>query len=143
MDADLKDNVSSTSTWGRALFMILFGIIYSVAEIVLVSVVLFQFCFVLFTGSANVRLLAFGKEISEFIYAVFLYLTYNSEERPFPFAPWPSEDDSFDSAEDPNFAEGSSSAEAPRPAEGSNHTEGDAEFSSDDNELIEGSADKK
>lgn len=91
MDSEIKSNVSSTDTWGRALFMILFGIIYSVAEIVLITVVVIQFCFVLFSGDKNIRLLQFGKELSEFIYQVFLYQTFNSDDKPFPFANWPSE----------------------------------------------------
>ncbi len=87
--SDLKANVSDTNTWGRALFMILFGIIYSVAEVVLVAVVVIQFLFVLFSGDRNPRLLRFGKELSTFIYQIFLFLTFNTEEKPFPFADWP------------------------------------------------------
>lgn len=91
MAPDLKENLSNTTTWGRALFMILFGIIYSVAEVVLVAVVVIQFFFVLVTSEKNPRLLRFGKELSLFIYQVFLYQTYNTEEKPFPFADWPKE----------------------------------------------------
>ena len=91
MSSDLKENVSNTNTWGRALFMILFGIIYSVAEVVLVAVIVIQFFFVLFTTEKNERLLGFGKELSTFIYQVFLFLTFNTEEKPFPFADWPKE----------------------------------------------------
>ncbi len=91
--SELKENVSNTNTWGRALFMILFGIIYSVAEVVLVAVVVIQFLFVLFSSEKNPRLLVFGKEISTFIYQVFLFLTFNTEEKPFPFADWPSDEE--------------------------------------------------
>ena len=91
MSSELKENVSNTNTWGRALFMILFGIIYSAAEVVLVAVIVIQFFFVLFTTEKNERLLVFGKELSTFIYQVFLYLTFNTEEKPFPFADWPKE----------------------------------------------------
>lgn len=92
MDSEIKEHISSTNTWGRALFMVLFGIIYSVAEMVLVTVVLLQFCFVLFSGTTNERLLRFGGELSDFLYQIFQYWTYNSEEKPFPFANWPSRD---------------------------------------------------
>jgi len=89
MESEIKEHISSTNTWGRALFMLLFGIIYSVAEMVLVTVVVLQFCFVLFSGNTNDRLLRFGAELSDFLYQIFMYLTYNSEEKPFPFANWP------------------------------------------------------
>lgn len=100
MDTEIKENISSTTTWGRALFMLLFGLIYSVAEMVLVAVVLLQFCFVLFSGATNDRLLRFGGELSDFLYQIFLYLTFNSEEKPFPFADWPGREDSGDSEAD-------------------------------------------
>ena len=99
MDPDIKQNISSSSTWGRGLFMVLFGIIYSVAEIVLITVVFTQFCFVLITNEKNPRLLRFGHELSTFIYSVFLFLTFNSEEKPFPFAPWPTSEDLEETAE--------------------------------------------
>jgi hypothetical protein len=90
MDPNLKQNVSSSNTWGRLLFMLLFGVIYSVAEIVLLAVVVVQFLFVLFSGEKNPRLLKFGKELSMFVYQVFLFLTFNTEDKPFPFDQWPS-----------------------------------------------------
>jgi hypothetical protein len=93
MAPDLKENFSNTTTWGRALFMLLFAIIYSIAEMVIGAVVIIQFLFVLFSGRVNERLLHFGGELSRFIYQVFLYLTYNTEEKPFPFADWPPRDD--------------------------------------------------
>ena len=92
MAPDLKENFSNTTTWGRALFMILFAIIYSVAEVVIGAVVVIQFFFVLFSGATNPRLLRFGSQLSRFIYQVFLYLTYNREDKPFPFADWPSDE---------------------------------------------------
>jgi hypothetical protein len=114
MSSDLKENVSNTNTWGRALFMILFGIIYSVAEVVLVAVIVIQFLFVLFSSDKNERLLHFGKELSTFIYQVFLYLTFNTEEKPFPFADWPKEPESESGTE---TVETSAEAEPPKPQE--------------------------
>ena len=74
----------------RGLFMLLFSIIYSVAEVVLAIVVLLQFSFVLVSRERNYRLLEFGAQVSTFIYQVLRYVTFNSDERPFPFADWPS-----------------------------------------------------
>ena len=48
----------------------------------------------------NDRLLRFGGELSDFLYQIFLYLTFNSEEKPFPFADWPGREDSGDSEAD-------------------------------------------
>jgi len=88
--SDLKEHVKDTNVWMRLLFMLLFVIIYSVAELVLAIVVFFQFCSVLFSGNKNEKALLLGSQLSAFVYQVFQYLTYNSEVRPFPFAEWPS-----------------------------------------------------
>ncbi len=90
MEATLKENVKRRGTWMRLLYMLMFALIYQVAEIVLAAVVIFQFFFALFAGRPNERLLAFGQGLSTFIYEILRYLTYNSEDKPFPFAPWPS-----------------------------------------------------
>ena len=83
------DNLKNGQTWLRGIFMILFGLIYSVTEVIVFVVILLQFFFVLFTGRQNVRLKEFGEGLSVFIYQIVSYWTYNSEERPFPFAKWP------------------------------------------------------
>lgn len=88
--SEFKENVKDTKAWIRLLFMLLFGVIYSVAEVVLTLVVVFQFLCVLFSGSKNEKALLLGSQLSAFVYQVFNYLTYNSEEKPFPFADWPS-----------------------------------------------------
>ena len=82
-------NLLSGPTWLRGLFMALFLLIYGVAEILLTAVVLLQFLFVLISGEKNERLTGFGKSLSLFVYQIILYWTYNSEEKPFPFASWP------------------------------------------------------
>lgn len=89
MTDDLKDNVREKSTWMRALYMLLFAIIYSVSEIVLTAVVIFQFFTVLFTRKANERLLKLGQSLATFIYQIIQYLTFISDDRPYPFGAWP------------------------------------------------------
>lgn len=69
--------------------MLLFAFLYSLGEMVLAAVAVLQFGWFLFTGAPNPRLLAFGADLARWFYQIFLYLTFNSEARPFPFAPWP------------------------------------------------------
>lgn len=99
MDKSLKQNLSAGSTWMRALYIVLFAIFYSIAEIVIAVVVVFQFLMLLFTGSPNARLLDFGQGLSTYVYQVMRYLTFNSHARPFPFSDWPGADDAADTAE--------------------------------------------
>ncbi len=69
--------------------MLLFGLLYNVAEIVTWAVVLFQFIAKLITGKTNDQLLLFGRSLSLYIYEIWRFLTFNSEDLPFPFAEWP------------------------------------------------------
>ncbi len=93
----LREHLTSRGTWMRGLHMVIFAIIYSVAEVVLTAVVVFQFATHLFTGRANERLVAFGRILSVYLYRILLFLTYNTEDRPFPFAPWPKADEAAES----------------------------------------------
>lgn len=92
MDHELKENLKQKKTWLRGLYMLLFAIFYSVAEIVILVVVVFQFLLALFTARTNARLVLFGKSLSTYVYQVMLYLTFNSEDKPFPFGEWPAAD---------------------------------------------------
>ena len=87
---EIEENLKSRSTWLRLLFMIVLAFIYGISRIVVGAVVVLQFLVVLFTGETNERLRAFGRSLSTYTYQVLLYLTYNTEERPFPFdLDWP------------------------------------------------------
>jgi hypothetical protein len=110
LSEDVKENVKDSSVWKHLLFMLLFGFLYSVAEVVLVAVVVFQFLFVLFTGNKNDRLLDLGSKISNYIYQVLRYLTYNNDERPYPFSDWPSGQDTADAEEPASVQDAKSDA---------------------------------
>ena len=90
MDDGLKQHLTEKGVWRRALYMLLFIVIYWVVEIVVIAVVILQFLLNLFTGKKNNYLLEFGQDLSRYIYQILLFLTYNSEELAFPFSAWPS-----------------------------------------------------
>lgn len=86
---DLKSNLLSKEHWLRLVFMILFAVLLYVAAIVMSFLVIVLFIFALVTGRANANLRQLGDTLSQFIYAVLRFLTYNTDAKPFPFAPWP------------------------------------------------------
>lgn len=92
MNTELKSHLASRHTWLRGFYMLLFAVIYHVAEFVIGVVVVLQFLFSLFTGQVNTRLLQFGHSLSRYAYQILCYLTFNSEQLPFPFDDWPSDD---------------------------------------------------
>ena len=53
MNEALKANLTSGRTWKRLVYMILFAVVFNVAELVIAFVVVLQFAFKLFTGEAN------------------------------------------------------------------------------------------
>jgi hypothetical protein len=87
----LEDNLKSRSTWMRLLFMLVIVVFYAVSRLVVATVVIVQFFHVLFTGQTNSRLKEFGQSLSTYTYQMLRYLTFNTEQRPFPFdTDWPS-----------------------------------------------------
>jgi len=90
VNPELKRHLTASETWLRGLFIVIFAVIYSVAEVVLGAVVVFQFLATLFTGETNARLRSFGLSLGAFIYQIIAYMTFNSDEKPFPFGPWPA-----------------------------------------------------
>jgi hypothetical protein len=90
---EIKTNIFTAATWIRGLVMFLYFMVISVAKFVMAAVVLFQFGTVLITGKQNAALLSFGHSLSLYIYQIYLYLTYNSDIKPFPLASWPKSAD--------------------------------------------------
>ena len=89
MSNDVKDNLKSQSTWKRGLYMLLYLLFSSLAEIVLAAVIIFQFLLKLFTGETNDRLLKLGQSLSTYLYQVFVFMSFNTEYHPYPFGAWP------------------------------------------------------
>ena len=89
MDQKIKENVTRESTWMRLVYMVLFAVIFNIAEFVIVVVVVVQFLFKLFTGDVVPRLQELGQTLGTYVGWVIRFLTYNTEEMPYPFGPWP------------------------------------------------------
>ena len=89
MEAETKSHLSDRGTWMRLLYMIFFMAIFGVAQMVAAAVVLAQFLFKLLTGQPNPRLREFGGSVAAYFQQTAAFLTYHSEEMPFPFGEWP------------------------------------------------------
>lgn len=101
MSQDYKANLTRSSIWMRLIYMIIFAVAFNVAEIVIFIVTIFQFLASLFTGEPNDRLVRFGRNLAKYIHQVIAFLTFATEERPFPFSSWPDEPDSDTPTNDP------------------------------------------
>lgn len=99
MDQQLKSNLTSKEHWVRLLYMMIFVLFSYIAAFVMMTVVVVQFLFALITGSDNRKLRGFGDSLSKFIWQTLQFLTYNSEDKPFPFADWPEPEASVSEGE--------------------------------------------
>jgi len=91
MSGDIKKNLTRRSIWLRLVFMIVLSVAFNVAEIITFAVVAFQFLASLFTGQSNDRLARFGRNLARYLQQITVYMTFATEEKPFPFTPWPDE----------------------------------------------------
>ena len=86
---ELKSNITSGEHWLRLVYMLLFAVLLYVAGMVMGVVIVLQFLFALLTGGNNDNLRHFGQVLSLYIYDCLNFLTYNTEQKPFPFDDWP------------------------------------------------------
>ncbi|MFT6386878.1 MAG: hypothetical protein ACJAUP_000247 [Cellvibrionaceae bacterium] len=84
-----SERLLSADHWLRFVFMVLFAMILGVASYVITVLVLIQFVWALVTGEGSDKLREFGSSLSQYIHQILRFLTYNSEEKPFPFTDWP------------------------------------------------------
>lgn len=87
----LEEHLKSRNTWTRLLYMLICYVLVSLAGLVCSVVVVLGFLMVLFTGKVNADLRDVGQSLASYINENIRYLTYNTDDRPFPFGnPWPA-----------------------------------------------------
>lgn len=90
-DRPIEENLKSRGTWMRLLFMVICSFLISIAGFVGSFVVVLGFLWVLFTGNVNPQIRQVGQSIAAYVYENIRYLTFNTEDRPFPMGnDWPS-----------------------------------------------------
>jgi len=77
------------AVWIRLLFMILFVVIGNVTGWLVIAVGIFQFLCVVITGQKNPQVAHFGDGLSRYLYQVANFVSFGTEDKPFPFAEWP------------------------------------------------------
>ena len=90
--SDKKISLLNSNTWIRGAYMLLFGLLLVAARLVISIVVVVQFLFVLLVGADNQNLRNLGQGLGKWVYQTLMFLTFNSEEKSFPFDEWPTTD---------------------------------------------------
>jgi len=89
MKAETKAALIEQHKWQRFMYMVAFAFALQISELVLMGIVIFQFAKYLLNGEPNQRLSQFSESLANYVYAVIRFLTFASDDKPFPFAPWP------------------------------------------------------
>lgn len=90
MDQHPTETTGSRNLWVRGLLMILMAIAYHVTGTLLFIIAVIQFAFMLFSNGLNPHLLSFGRSLGLYFRQNVNFLTFVSEDVPFPFSEWPT-----------------------------------------------------
>lgn len=76
------------AAWIRLLHMIVFAILFGIAETVLGIAALLQIIWILVTGRRNEPIATFGADLSRWLADVVRFQTAVTEDKPFPWRAW-------------------------------------------------------
>ncbi len=85
-----RKEIKESSNWNRLVYMILYSVVYSIAEIVFFALVVFQFLSKAITGTLNDNLCVFSSSLTLYIKQILDFLSYATEIKPYPLSDWPS-----------------------------------------------------
>lgn len=109
---EVKRNLLSLDQWLRMLLMVGYLFVVWVLGMVLLVIMITQTLVVLITGELNANLQRFGAIATAYLYQIVIFLVYGTDDKPFPFAPFPGGD--VDEDETPPTV---ASADAPVPGD--------------------------
>jgi hypothetical protein len=88
---DISDaSGNKRNIWMRGLFMLLMAFAFHVCITVLCVVTVIQFVMMLLNDTPNTRLVSFGRSMGNYLRQIVNFLTFATEEIPFPFSEWPA-----------------------------------------------------
>jgi len=88
----MSNQYKDKSSWVRILFVVFFWVAFSFTQTILAVVAITQCAFLLITGNANQYLMQLGDNLSQYVAQILRYITFNTDQRPFPFAEFPKSD---------------------------------------------------
>jgi Domain of unknown function (DUF4389) len=80
---------TASDVWMRGLFTLLLMISFAIGQWLLNLLTIVQFLWLLFAREPNPVLATFGNSLSVWLAEAGRFLTCASDEKPFPWRPWP------------------------------------------------------
>jgi len=87
---EIKKHVKDKDTWLRFVYLVVFGVAFYLSVLLTFVTSVFQFLAKLFGGTSFQGLSDFGDAMATYQSQVTRFLTFASDEKPFPFAPFPA-----------------------------------------------------
>ena len=78
------------SIWLRGLLMILMAMVFQISATLLALGAIIQFVLALLSETPNARLIVFGQSLGLYLSQIASFVSFATEEVPFPFSAWPS-----------------------------------------------------
>lgn len=75
--------------WLRGLLMILMAMAFYLTTMLLGALAVVQFVLALVSDAPNARLCAFGQGLGRYLRQIADFVSFATEEAPFPFSDWP------------------------------------------------------
>lgn len=92
MNENSEAPINRRNIWVRALFMLLMVLAYHVSGTVMFFIALIQFLIMLMNDKPNARLATFGRSLARYYQQIVNFMTFATEDIPFPFNDWPASD---------------------------------------------------
>ena len=88
----MSNQYEGSTGWQRVIFVILFWIVFHISQLIIAAVAIGQCGFVLISGKPNNYLMQLGDSLSKYVAEILRYVTFNTDQKPFPFAEFPKSD---------------------------------------------------
>lgn len=79
----------------RWIFMLLFLVVSRIIGACVALIAVFQLFYSLVVRNPNANVVSFGKDLSIYLAEIVQFLSYVTEEKPWPFSPWPRPDTAY------------------------------------------------
>lgn len=73
----------------RALFMLAFWIASRITLTIVIALALFQLIWTMIARSPNDKIVRFGRSLGVYLSQIVNFLTYTTDQKPWPFQDWP------------------------------------------------------
>ena len=80
------ENLSNKNNWVRLVYMLIYGVALHIAGIIMWLLCTVQFIITMIFGQDNENLRKMAATITEYIHQALHFVSYNSDDKPFPFA---------------------------------------------------------